>query len=169
MIELLGLIFGGAFRLLAEVGRLWEKSNERKHERDMLKMQMEADRLRADLAMQAMEKQAQVQQNLAELQALIAAMQSQGKGFKKTWNKVIDFLLGVAEFMTVSVRPVLTYWYCVGGYGAYKIASYFIILSTGSSWQNAITLLWTTQDHAVMLSIIGFWFVDRALRHQQAS
>jgi hypothetical protein len=67
------------------------------------------------------------------------------------------------------VRPVLTYWYCVAGYGAYKTATYFIILSTGASWSNAITVLWTPQDQAVMMSIIGFWFVDRALRHQTKS
>jgi hypothetical protein len=167
MIELLGLIFGGLFRLLPEAGRLWEANRQRDHEREMLKLQMQADQLRAQLAMQAMEKQAEVQAQLAELQAMIAALQSQGKGFKKTGITFIDWLLGIAEFLSVMVRPVLTYWYCVCGYGAYKIASYFMILSAGSSWQNAITLLWTPQDHAVMLSIIGFWFVDRALRHQQ--
>lgn len=166
--ELLGLVFGGAFRLLPELGRLWERANERKHEQKMLELQMKADQLRAELEMQKLETQGKIQQDLAELQALITALQTQGKGFKKTGNKWIDFLLGVAEFMTVSVRPVLTYWYCLIGYGAYKVASYYMILSAGSSWQNAITLLWTPQDHAVMLSIIGFWFVDRALRNQQA-
>lgn len=164
--ELLGLIFGGVFRMLPEIGRLFEASSQRKHEREMLRLQMEADKLRAEMAMQAMEKQAELQQQLAELQAMIEALKAQGKGFKPTGIKFIDFLLGMAEFATVSVRPVLTYWYCLVGYTAYKVASYYMILSAGSSWQNAITLLWTPQDHAVMMSIIGFWFVDRALRRQ---
>lgn len=168
MIELLGLVFGGAFRLLPELGRLWDAANQRKHEREMLALQMQADQLRAQMAMQHMEKQGELQQQLAELQAMITALQAQGKGFTKTGIKTVDYLLGVAEFLSSSVRPVLTYWYCVFGYGAYKAASYYMILSAGSSWANAITLLWTPQDHAVMLSIIGFWFVDRALRRQQA-
>lgn len=166
--ELLGLIFGGIFRLLPEAGRLIEGNSQRKHEREMVKLQMELDSKRAELAMQTMEKQAETQQQVAELQALITALQSQGNGFKPTGNKFIDFLLGLAEFLTVAVRPVLTYWYCLVGYTAYKVASYYMILSAGASWQNAITLLWTPNDHAVMMSIIGFWFVDRALRRQQA-
>lgn len=166
--ELLGLIFGGLFRLAPEIGRLWEAKSQREHEREMLKLQMQADQLRAQMAMQAMEKQAELQQQLAELQALIEALKTQGKGFKKTGITFVDWLLGVAEFLTVTVRPVLTYWYCLIGYGAYKAASYYMILTAGSTWQNAITLLWTPNDHAVMLSIIGFWFVDRALRNQQA-
>jgi hypothetical protein len=166
--ELLGLIFGGVFRIIPELGRLWEAKNQREHEREMVKLQMQADQLRAQLEVQKMERQGEIQMQLAELQAMITALQAQGKGFKKTGIKFIDWLLGIAEFMSVTVRPVLTYWYCLVGYGAYKVASYYMILSAGSSWQNAITLLWTPNDHAVMLSIIGFWFVDRALRNQQA-
>jgi hypothetical protein len=29
---------------------------------------------------------------------------------------------------------------------------------------SAVTVLWKPEDHAVMMSIIGFWFVDRAIR-----
>jgi hypothetical protein len=31
-------------------------------------------------------------------------------------------------------------------------------------WEDAVKNLWTETDYSVMLSIIGFWFVDRAIR-----
>lgn len=167
MLEFFGGLIGVAARLLPEIGRLWEGANQRKHEREMLALQMQADELRAKLEVQKAELQGEIQQQLAELTAMIEALKAQHQPLKRTGNKYIDALLGLAEFLSASVRPVLTYWYCVFGYGAYKVASYFMILTAGSTWQNAITLLWTPQDHAVMWSIIGFWFVDRSLRKQR--
>jgi hypothetical protein len=167
MLELLGLVFGGAFRLLPEVARLWEGASQRKHELAMLELQMRADELRAKLEMQKAELQGEIQQQVAELNAMIEALKAQQKPITLTGNKFLDALQVIADTASTFVRPVLTYWYCIAGYGAYKTATYFIILSAGSTWANAITLLWTPQDHAVMMSIIGFWFVDRALRKQR--
>jgi hypothetical protein len=56
-VTLLGGALGAVARLLPELGRLWEAASQRKHEREMLALQMEADKLRAELAMQTMEKQ----------------------------------------------------------------------------------------------------------------
>ena len=169
MVEILSFIFGGIFRLAPKVMEMREKALDREHERAMLTLQMQADEKRAQLNMQAEEKRAETQQQLAELQAMLEALKAQGNGFKSTGNKLIDFLLGVVEALNKSVRPVLTYWYCVAGYGAYKIATLYLILSTGASVANAVTLLWTPNDHAVMFSIIGFWFVDRAIRKREGS
>jgi hypothetical protein len=167
--ELLGFIFGGLFRLLPKGLELWDKKNERQHEREMLQLQMQADEKRAQLQMQSMEKQGEIQQQLAEIQALIEATRAQAQTFQKTGNRWIDAALALAEVISATVRPVLTYWYCVAAYGAYKVAGYYLILSAGSDWKNAITTLWTPQDHAVMLSIVGFWFVDRAIRKREGS
>ena len=169
MIEILSFVFGGLFRLAPKLMEMRERKLDRDHERAMLTLQMQADEKRAQLAMQAEEKRAETQQQIAELQAMITALQSQGQGLKRTGNKYIDAMLAFAEFASAMVRPVLTYWYCVIAYGAYKTASFYMILSTGSSWANAVTLLWTPNDHAVMFSIIGFWFVDRAIRRREGS
>jgi hypothetical protein len=167
--EVLSFIFGGLFRLAPKLMEMRERKLDREHERAMLSLQMQADEKRAQLNMQAEEKRAETQQQLAELQAMITALQAQGQGLKRTGNKWVDGLLALAEFASAMVRPVLTYWYCVAAYGAYKAASFYMILSAGSSWANAITLLWTPNDHAVMFSIIGFWFVDRAIRKREGS
>jgi hypothetical protein len=39
------------------------------------------------------------------------------------------------------------------------------MLAQDFAWDEAVLQLWTPQDHQVMWSIIGFWFVDRALKH----
>lgn len=167
--EILSFIFGGLFRLAPKIIEMREREKDREHERLMFDLQMKADEKRAQLTMQAEEKRAETQQQIAELQALIEGLKTQGQSFQKTGNKVIDFLLAAAEFLSATVRPVLTYWYCVIGYGAYKAAALYMILSSGSSVANAVTVLWTPNDHAVMFSIIGFWFVDRAIRKREGS
>lgn len=169
MLEILSFIFGGLFRLAPKLIEMREREKDREHERAMLNLQMQADEKRAQLTMQVEEKRAETQQQIAELQALITALQTQGQQFKKTGVKWIDGMLAVAEFLSATVRPVLTYWYCVAAYGAYKAASLYLILSTGASVANAVTTLWTPNDHAVMFSIIGFWFVDRAIRKREGS
>lgn len=168
MIEIFGMLLGGLFRLAPEASRLIEGASQRKHEREMLKANIEADKLRAELAMQSMEKQGEINQRIAEMGAMVEALKGQMKQSNLTGYKWLDIILGLVDAANKAVRPILTYWYCVAAYGAYKVASYYMILSAGSSWQNAITMLWTTQDYGVMWSIIGFWFVDRAIRNQQA-
>lgn len=169
MIEILSFIFGGLFRLAPKLMEMREKALDRQHEREMLTLQMQADEKRAQLAMQAEEQRADTQRQIAELQAMIAALQTQGVQSQKTGNWLIDFLNGLADAMSKSVRPVLTYWYCVAAYGLYKAATLYLILQSGASWANAASLLWTPNDHAVMFSIIGFWFVDRAIRKREGS
>lgn len=168
MFEALSFIIGGLFRLAPEVFKLFNASSERKHERAMLELQIKADELRAKAEVQKAEMQGEIQQQLAEIQAMIDALKSQGAAsVQRTGIKWIDAMIAILEAMNISVRPVLTYWYCVIAYGAYKVASYYMILATGASWMNAVTTLWTPQDQAVMFSIIGFWFVDRAIRKQR--
>lgn len=144
--------------------RLWDKKREREHERDMLKLNLEADKARASLEMQKIELQGQVQQNVEELRAMVSALQAQQKPVQLTGNKFLDFLLVIADAASSFVRPVLTYWYCVVAYGAYKTALYVKFYSGVGDWKESVLAIWTKEDHAVMMSIIGFWFVDRALR-----
>jgi len=164
MFEILSFIFGGVFRLLPEFTRLWDQQKAREHELSMLELNMRLDEQRAKLAMQTAELQGNIQQSIEELRAIVEATKSQAMTSAVTGNKFVDALMAFADFLSKLVRPVLTYWYCIAAYGAYKTASYILIMESGATWQNAVTLLWTPQDHAVMLSIIGFWFVDRAIR-----
>lgn len=165
---MLEFIFGGIFRLLPEIGRLWEKKQEQDHEIKVMQLQMELDEKRAQLDMQKATVNAELQQQIAELSAMVQATKSQSQTFQKTGNKFMDFILVCVEALSATVRPVLTYWFCVIAYGSYKVAIYYGLVHGGASWDSAILAAWTADDMRIVFSIIGFWFVDRVLHHQQA-
>jgi len=168
VLEILSFIFGGLFRLAPKLIEMTERKRDREHERLMIKANLEADEARAKLEVQKMEVGAALQNQLAELQALVAANASQaGKGLQKSGNGFVDFVLGMVEAANNAVRPILTYWYCVAAYGTYKACSLYLLLTQNVPVANAVTQLWTPNDHAVMFSIIGFWFVDRAIRKRE--
>ena len=169
MLEILSFVFGGLFRLAPKLLEYQEKKLDREHERDMVKLNMELDAKRAELQMQQAEKAGEIQQQIAELAALIEVNKAQMQARPLTGNRWLDWLTVLADAASSFVRPILTYWYCVVAYGSYKTASYWMLLEQETPWKEAIVQLWTPNDHAVMFSIIGFWFVDRALRKREGS
>lgn len=166
VIELLGLVFGGFLRLVPEGLKLWDRQKERLHERDMLELRMKADEARASAERQAAELQGNIQMNSDELRAIIEATRAQAAPVAMTGNRWLDAILVLAETLSKTVRPVLTYWYCVAMYGAYKIALFVLLTDKGFDAANAVVQLWKSEDQAIVMSIISFWFVDRVLRKQ---
>ncbi|CAB4198937.1 hypothetical protein UFOVP1326_7 [uncultured Caudovirales phage] len=166
MLEILSFVFGGLFRLAPEVLKMFNAKSERTHEKEMLELNLKADEARAKLDMQKMEMQGNISMNVAELQALIEGVKAQAQPLTLTGNKYVDAMLGFVEVLNRSVRPVLTYWFCVAMYGAYKVTTIWLVLKSGASWLSAVNAMWTDKDQSVMWSIIGFWFVDRSLRAQ---
>lgn len=166
MIEILGMVFGGVLRLIPEAMKLWDRQKDREHEKGMLELQMKADEARAVAARQAAELAGNIQMNSDELKAIIEATRAQATSFAKTGNKYLDAILVMAEVLSSTVRPVLTYWYCVAMYGAYKVALFVLLTDKGFGTANAIMQLWKPEDQAIVMSIISFWFVDRVLRKQ---
>jgi hypothetical protein len=164
MVEIISLALGGLLRFVPEMFKLWDKQRERVHEKEMFDLQLRADEQRAKIEIQKLEKQADIELNKSEMDALIAATKAQSVAFEKTGNRYLDALLVCAEVLSATVRPVLTYWYCVAMYGAYKIATLVLALRAGGDFATTVTVLWTVADAGVMSSIIGFWFVDRSMR-----
>lgn len=167
MFEILSFVFGGLFRLAPKLMEMREKEKDREHERSMLTLQMQADAQRANANLQAIEKQADARMQIEELRAIVEANKAQAQPKKLTGMWFLDALITLSDVASNFVRPALTYWYCVIAYGSYKVALYWLIMSQGSTWEKAILQLWTPNDHAVMFSIIGFWFVDRAIRKRE--
>jgi hypothetical protein len=161
MFELISFVLGGAFRLVPTIVEYFTKRDERQHELALLEKQIEADRLRAQLEIQKLEKEADIRAAVAEFDAMVKA--SQAVEIRRTGVRFADVLLAMIEAFSATVRPVLTYWFCLVGYGAYKMASLYLLLDQNAPWYQAVTEVWTERDYQVMLSIIGFWFVDRSL------
>lgn len=169
MFEILSFVFGGLFRLAPKLIEYQEKKLDRQHEKDMLGLQLQADEQRSKIEIQKLETQGQIQNQLEELKALVAVNVAQATPKRLSGNRWLDGLLILSEVASSFVRPLLTYWYCVAAYGSYKAASLYMMIAQGTKWSDAVITMWTPNDHAVMFSIIGFWFVDRALRKREGS
>jgi hypothetical protein len=149
MIEtLLGGVFGGVLRLAPELFKLFDKKNERAHELRMLEAEMEFAKIKGEIAM----RQADVQLQTAELDAMVAAIQEQSSTAKAAGSMVAS--------ISAMVRPTVTYMF-LGLYAAVKVAAYLIAIEQGGNWKEVLTTMWGSDDLAVFNMIISFWFVGR--------
>lgn len=155
MVEVISFVFGGLFRLAPEILKWMDRKYERKHELDMLDKQMEADRLRVEMNIKQIEAEAEVILGKAEIDAIIEATRAQGQRSGVKWVDGLNSLM----------RPLITFWWVIVLYsGALGIQFYALVWKFHESPAVAILTVFGAQEKAIALSIIGFWFVDRAIR-----
>ncbi len=156
MFELIGLIFGGASRLVQHWLDLRDKDKERAHEATMYDKQITlADkRFEHDAALRRMDADSAEQQ--AEWSAMVEAIQAQAKEAQAAGG-------WVAKASAV-IRPFLTFWHAVVIYTAIKVALFVIAFNGGMSWAQALLHIYTDADRALCFSMVSFWFADRSLR-----
>jgi ABC-type multidrug transport system fused ATPase/permease subunit len=149
MVEsLIGGLFGGLLRLAPEVFKIFDKKNERAHELRMLEAEMEFAKVRGEIAM----RQADVQLQTAELDAMTQAFKEQSETAKNAgW---------FVSAISAMVRPTVTYLF-LALYAAVKVAAYLIAIEQGGNWKDVLTSMWGSDDLAVFNMIISFWFVGR--------
>jgi hypothetical protein len=75
-------------------------------------------------------------------------------------SRWLNFLNGI----NVSVRPFLTYWWCIVLHTGNKVLLAYIAIAEKTPLAELSAIIYTDFDRGVVGSIIGFWFVDRALR-----
>ena len=155
MVEtLLGTIFGGVFRLAPELLKWFDRKDERAHELAMFDRQLEADKLRGQLAIDQINAQAEASIGTAEVQAIIEATKAQAARTGIKWVDAINSLM----------RPTITFWWVIVLYTAALVAQYIALLDGGTNFLQTILKLWGPDEKAIAASIISFWFVDRSLR-----
>lgn len=165
MLELLGVIFGGALRLFPTVLDFLSKRKEADLEIERMKLEAQLEdarsvnRLKEIQAASAANIQLQQVQNegaisVAEMNAIQEALRGQSR---RTGDKWLDRV-------NVSVRPILTYWWCIVLHTAHKIVLAVVAIQAKTPLAQWAPLIYTDFDRAVVGSIIGFWFVDRSLR-----
>ena len=150
---LLGGVFGGLLRLAPEVLKLFDRTNERKHELALLGAEMEFAKIKGEIAMRQVEA-AMVSE---ELDAIGEAFKEQSKtSIAAGW-----FVAAVSAL----VRPIITYMF-VGVYFLVKLAAYLLALEQGGHWKEVIQSVWTQDDVTILFMIISFWFVGRVWERQ---
>lgn len=149
MIEtLLGGVFGGLLRLAPEVFKLLDRKAERAHELSMVQAEMEFAKIRGEIAM----RQADVQLQTAELDAMGAAIREQSATAQAAGSLVAA--------ISALVRPTVTYLF-LALYAGVKLASYLIAIEQGGNWREVLVSMWGQDDLAVFNMILSFWFVGR--------
>lgn len=154
MIEILGALLGGAFRLAPELLKLAGESADRKHELAMLDKQIKLDELRGkqELALQAGEQElAQIQ---GQLHNLGVALRGQ---FTKTGIRLVDA-------MTWLVRPLTTY-ILLALYVLAKVSAFVLAMQTDGALA-AMAQAYSQEDMGLFSGILSFWFVGRTLDKQ---
>lgn len=147
-------IGGGILRLIPEWLSIKDKEKARDHEFRMFDLQLEADKLRSKLRIDEARVDVEGKEILAEIGAITEAAKAQAT---QTGVKFIDGL-------NASVRPVLTYWWCVVLYTINKGVLMYLALKSNPQLSEVAGVVMTDFDAAVVASMIGFWFVDRAIR-----
>lgn len=156
MIELLGLVFGGVFRLLPEVLGLFKAKRDAEHEFRMTELQLKIDEARAKHALDLAHAQAEIAAQAGEMSAWAEAIRAQATQTGIRW---IDAL-------SSSVRPVLTYWWVIVLYSGAKVLQIVVGFDEGAKLADFVPILVTEFDRTVIGSILSFWFVDRSLRRK---
>jgi len=168
VLSLLGGGLGGLLRILPEVFKLFTLKKDQDHEYRMTELQLKIDQARSNQDIDKVHANQSLEAVRGEMGAYIEALKGQGQ---MTGMKWIDGL-------NQSVRPVVTYWFMV----IYSIGKMvFITIATIELWmglQTAALLMdklnvlkefpakiWTPEDAGILSMILGFWFVDRALKY----
>ncbi len=152
ILTLLGGGLGALLRFVPELLKLLSEQREREHEYRMTRLQLEIDRERAKLAIDMVHAQSEASLLTGEASAYIETLRTQARPTGAHWVDVLN----------ATVRPLLTYWWMVL-FTVYKVTT--IIAAFVFPIFDANTL-WGSQDWGVLSMILGFWFVDRALRKQ---
>ena len=147
---ILGTIFGGLFRLVPEVLKLFDKVNERKHELSMFRLQTELEKLRGEFRVE----ERYVDYSVAQMDAIGEAMRQQGEADARAWKWVAS--------LSALVRPAVTY-VLFGMYVAYKCVLINYAMTSGATWYNIFVTMRTPEDFAMLNMILTFWFVGRAI------
>lgn len=150
----LGGVFGGALRLAPELMKHLDRKNDRAHEVKMFDLQLQADKLKGDQALALARTQAEAAADAGDLNALLAAIQAQGRPSGVPW----------VDAISSAVRPILTYWWCVVLYTAALICQYLAARSASGDPVQAVLSVWGSDEKALVASMLAFWFADRSLR-----
>ena len=156
LLSLLGGGLGGLLRFVPEILKLFTDQRDRDHEYRMTQLQLDIDKARACQAIDLVHAQGESAQLAGEMQAYVEAIKGQGQMSGVPW----------LDALNQSVRPVITYWW-MALFSVYKIATIVAAARAFTTLEAFIDRLWTVQDAATLSLIIGFWFVDRAIRRQQ--
>jgi hypothetical protein len=151
--SLMGFASAGVPRLLD----IWQNKGDQKHELALMAMQRERE---VALAREGFAAQARVE----EIRTDQIAMQTQAQEKLAIWKHDSKLAEGGSTWvinLRASVRPVVTYIF-VGLLVVVDIAGIWYAYSTGVAFAEAMSLVFSSEEMAILSAIISFHFGGRA-------
>lgn len=149
---ILGALIGFVGSIIPEVFKLYRDHRDKKHEKEMLELQMRYQR-------EMIEARIEEARALATLELDKAIYSYAEPEVKLTGYKWADMLQVVGAFYNTTVRPTLTYL---------VIACWLMIKYAG--WQilggsmAVLPTIWTEADNEFVAAVVMFWFGGRAFQ-----
>ena len=153
LLSMMGGGLGGLLRFVPEIFKLVTEARDREHEYRMTQLQLDIDLARAQQQIDLVHAQRDMAVAGKEMDAFVEAIQAQAPPTGVGW----------VDALNASVRPVITYWW-MSLFTVWKACTVYIAFAEFVSLQVFVDKLWTAQDAGVLAMILGFWFVDRAIR-----
>jgi hypothetical protein len=151
---LLGSIFGGIFRLIPELIKLFDKLNERKHELAMFRLQTDLEKMRGEFRVE----EKYVDHSIRQLDTIKQAFYEQSQ----TAQAAGRFVSAVSAL----VRPGIT-WALFAMYAAVKAAGLVLAFQSDAFWADVLIKCWDSDDFGLFTMVLTFWFVGRSIEKYQ--
>lgn len=152
MLTIIGTLIGLLGSAVPEFLKIWKIKLDHQHELAILKVQADMAKSEHEYRLEEIEAQA----DIVSEQAVYKMAEPKYTGVK--W---ID---GTLELLNGIIRPWLTITFTCF-YGLVKYAQYKIIVASGAALWSTIWQLWNSEDMAAYMTIIGFWFGGRLMKH----
>lgn len=149
-----GSLLGGAFRLVPEVFKFFDRRDERKHELAMFDRQCELEKQRGQIKLQEIGAARDAAVDVGVMDAFKLAIEQQTEMVKAAGGKVAA--------LSASVRPVMTY-YILALYGVVKTATLILAIANGTPVLEVLAKCWTADDMALLCGVVNYWILDRTL------
>lgn len=152
---LLGSLLGGVFRIVPEILKWIDKKNEREHELKMLQAEMDFARIRGEIEMHRVDTMALA----TEAESMGIALAEQGETARSAGKFVAA--------LSALVRPLVTYWFVI----LYSLVKISVIIeafkTSDNNWREVLINCWNTDDMAMLMLVLTFWFVGRVWERNQ--
>lgn len=153
METLIGAALGGVARLAPEILNFFDRKNERKHELALAEHQLELIRVQHHTRMDEITAGSEAQQAVTALEALREAVRAQAQPTGIRW----------VDALSASVRPVWTYLVLLS-WATVHYVNVAVAIHRAEDWEAIQSILWTSDDAAMLSTLATFWFLDRVIR-----
>jgi hypothetical protein len=148
-LALISPLLGVVTSLIPGILEMFKQRQENAHERDMVKLRMDAAAQGIDLSIKLEEAKADA---------------NEGESIRQH-----DSALSGGKFINAlrsSIRPVITYVFFFL-FVAIKVSALVVMLRTGMPITEALPAIWDTETTALFGAIMGFWFGSRTIERQK--